>query len=116
MQIGWIGLGTMGEAMAGPLLDAGHEVVVHNRTRGREEALAARGAGRAATPAEAARGADLVGLCVSDSPDVEAGVRGAGGVTEGIAAGAVVVDCSTIAPETARRVAEALAERAAGAV
>src|SRR5215210_3036817 len=109
MKIAWIGLGTMGEYMAGHLLAAGHEVTVHNRTREREEALAARGARRAASPAEAAADAEIVGLCVSDSPDVEEVVLGPGGAAERIAAGAVLVDCSTIAPETSRRVAEALA-------
>jgi 3-hydroxyisobutyrate dehydrogenase-like beta-hydroxyacid dehydrogenase len=116
MKIAWIGLGTMGEYMAGHLLDAGHELTVHNRTRAREEALALRGAKRADTPGEAARGAELVCLCVADSPDVEAVVLGPGGIAEGIASGAVVLDCSTIAPAVARRVAEALAERGAGAV
>jgi 3-hydroxyisobutyrate dehydrogenase-like beta-hydroxyacid dehydrogenase len=116
MKIAWIGLGTMGEYMAGHLLDAGHELTVHNRTRAREEALAARGARRADTPGEAARGAELVCLCVADSPDVEAVVLGPGGIAEGLASGAVVLDCSTIAPAVARRVAAALAERGAGAV
>ena len=116
MKIAWIGLGTMGEFMAGHLMDAGHELTVHNRTRDREGALAERGARRAETPAEAARGADLVCICVADSPDVEAVVLGPGGVAEGIASGAVVLDCSTIAPDTARRVASELASRGAGAV
>ena len=116
MKIAWIGLGTMGEFMAGHLLDAGHELTVHNRTREREEALAARGAQRAATPCEAAEGAELVCLCVSDSPDVEALVLGDDGIAAGIASGAVLLDCSTIAPATARRIAAELAERGAGAV
>ena len=116
MKIAWIGLGTMGEYMAGHLLDAGHELTVHNRTREREEELAGRGAKRAASPREAAAGAELVCLCLSDSPDVEAVVLGDDGVAAGIASGAVVLDCSTIAPATARRVALALAERGAGAV
>ncbi len=116
MKIAWIGLGTMGEFMAGHLMDAGHELTVHNRTRDREEALAERGADRAETPAAAARGADLVCICVADSPDVEAVVLGPGGVGEGIKSGAVVLDCSTIAPDTARRVASQLAARDAGAV
>src|SRR3978361_2116727 len=111
MKIAWIGLGTMGEAMAGHLLDAGHELTVHNRTREREEALAARGAKRPACRRRAARGAELVGLCVSDSPDVEALVLGPEGIAEGIGQGAVVLDCSTIAPDTSRRLAAALAER-----
>jgi 3-hydroxyisobutyrate dehydrogenase len=116
MKIAWIGLGTMGEFMAGHLLDGGHELTVHNRTREREEALAARGAQRAATPREAAAGAELVCLCVSDSPDVEALVLGDDGVAAGIASGAVLLDCSTIAPATARSIAAVLAERGAGAV
>jgi 3-hydroxyisobutyrate dehydrogenase-like beta-hydroxyacid dehydrogenase len=116
MKIAWIGLGTMGEFMAGHLMDAGHELTVHNRTRERELALAERGARRAETPAEASRGADLVCICVADSPDVEAVVLGPGGVAEGIGNGAVVLDCSTIAPDTARRVASELASRGAGAV
>jgi 3-hydroxyisobutyrate dehydrogenase-like beta-hydroxyacid dehydrogenase len=116
MKIAWIGLGTMGEFMAGHLMDAGHELTVHNRTREREAALAGRGARRAETPAEAARGAELVCICVADSPDVEAVVLGPGGVAEGISQGAVVLDCSTIAPDTARRVASELASRGAGAV
>jgi 3-hydroxyisobutyrate dehydrogenase-like beta-hydroxyacid dehydrogenase len=116
MKIAWIGLGTMGEFMAGHLLDAGHELTVHNRTRERELPLAERGARRAETPAEASRGAELVCLCVADSPDVEAVVLGPGGVAEAVGDGAVVLDCSTIAPDTARRVARELASRGAGAV
>ena len=85
MKIAWIGLGTMGEFMAGHLLDAGHELTVHNRTREREEALAERGArtGGDAAPRRRA-GAELVCICVADSPDVEAVVLGPGGVAEGI--------------------------------
>jgi 3-hydroxyisobutyrate dehydrogenase-like beta-hydroxyacid dehydrogenase len=116
MRAAWIGLGTMGEAMAGHLLDAGHELTVHNRTRSREEALAARGAARAGSAAAAAEGAELVFVCVSDTPDVEAVVLGPDGAREGLAGGAVLVDCSTIAPAASRRIAEALAERGVGAV
>jgi 3-hydroxyisobutyrate dehydrogenase-like beta-hydroxyacid dehydrogenase len=116
MRIGWIGLGTMGAAMARHLLEAGHEVTVHNRTRAREEPLAAAGARRAASPREAAEGADLVGLCVSDSPDVERVVLGDDGAIHALRAGAVVLDCSSISPATSRTVAAAAAERGAGAV
>src|SRR6478736_4582202 len=72
MRVAVIGLGTMGAPMAGHLLDAGHEVTVHNRTRERELPLAERGAARAASPAEAAARADAVLICVSDTPDLEA--------------------------------------------
>jgi 3-hydroxyisobutyrate dehydrogenase len=108
-----VGLGTMGEAMAGHILTAGAELVVHNRTREREEALAARGAVRAATPAEAAAGAEVIVTCVSDGPDLEAVVLGPGGIAETIQSGAVLADCSTVSPTVERRIAAALAERGA---
>ncbi len=98
MRIAWIGLGTMGAPMAGHLLAAGHEMHVHNRTREREELLATAGASRAASPAEAADGADLVFTCVSDSPDLEAVVLGPTGAAASMRPGAVLVDCSTVAP------------------
>ena len=102
MQTAFIGLGTMGAAMAGHLLAAGHDVRVHNRTREREEPLVAAGASRAATPREAATGAELVFCCVSDTPDVEAIVRGADGAAAGMHAGAILIDHSTIAPAATR--------------
>jgi 3-hydroxyisobutyrate dehydrogenase len=101
----------MGGPMATRLLDAGFDVCVHNRTREREVALAERGAERAATPAEAATGADVIVTMVSDTPDVEAILLGPGGVVEGVASGAVVVEMSTIAPEAVRRMHAHLAER-----
>jgi 3-hydroxyisobutyrate dehydrogenase len=111
MRIGFVGLGTMGAPMARRLLDAGHEVTVHNRTRAREEPLAAAGARRAATPREAAQGAELVITIVGDSPDVRQVVLGDDGALHGMAPGAVLVDMSTIAPSVAREIAETLAQR-----
>lgn len=116
MRIGWIGLGTMGASMAGHLVDAGHDVVVYNRTPGRETDLVSRGAVWAETPAAAADGADVVVTCVSDSPDVQEVVLGPDGAASTMAPGSVLVDCSTIAPATTRRLATALAERDIGAV
>lgn len=110
MRIGFIGLGTMGAHMARRLLDAGHDVVVHNRTRTREEPLAALGAGRAATPAQCAAGRDVVITMVSDTPDVQAVVLGDEGAVLGMEAGSVLVDMSTISPATTRRLAAALSE------
>ena len=69
MNIAFIGMGTMGTPMALNLLKAGHKVTVHNRTRQKEEAVAAAGARRAASPAEAAEDAEVVITCVSDTPD-----------------------------------------------
>jgi 3-hydroxyisobutyrate dehydrogenase len=114
VKVGFIGLGTMGSHMARRLLAAGFSLSVHNRTREREEPLAAAGATRAATPADAARGAEAVIIMVSDTPDVEAVVFGPNGVADGLAAGGLVIDMSTIAPGASVEFAERLAERCAG--
>ena len=106
----------MGAPMAGHLLDAGHELTVHNRTRERELPLAERGAARAATPAEAATGADAVLICVSDTPDLEAVLFGGDGVARGLAAGGTVVDCSTVSPSATAELAERLSAQGIGLV
>jgi len=111
MKVGFVGLGTMGAPMARRLLDAGHEVTVHNRTRERERPLADAGAARAATPREAAEGAELVVTIVGDSPDVREVVLGPDGVAEGLGEGAIVIDMSTISPDVTREIAEALRRR-----
>ena len=103
----------MGQPMAGHLLAAGHALVVHNRTKSKADALIARGAKWADSPAEAARGADVVFICVTDTPDVEAVVLGPGGVVEAARAAMIVVDHSTISPSATRRFAEALAGKGA---
>jgi 3-hydroxyisobutyrate dehydrogenase-like beta-hydroxyacid dehydrogenase len=93
MKIAFLGLGIMGRPMAANLVKAGHDVTVWNRTPKNVD-----GAKTAKTPAEAAKGADVVWLCVSDTKAVEQVLFGADGVATVIAAGAVVVDSSTIAP------------------
>ena len=110
-RVGCIGLGTMGGPMAGHLLAAGHEVAVWNRTAAKGDELVGRGARRAATPADAARDADVVVTCVSDTPDLEAVVLGDHGVLEGIRDGAVLLDCSTVSPSAEKALAEALASK-----
>jgi 3-hydroxyisobutyrate dehydrogenase len=90
---------------------AGHEVVVHNRTREREEPVAEAGASRAASPEEAAAGAEVIITCVSDTPDVEAVILGENGVIHGASKGAIVVDMSTISPAATRKIAAALADK-----
>ena len=111
MKTAFIGMGTMGAAMALNILKAGHDVTVNNRTREREEPLAKAGARRAASPQEAARGAEIVVVCVSDTPDVEAVILGEDGVIHGAAAGTIVVDMSTISPSTTRRISAELAAK-----
>jgi 3-hydroxyisobutyrate dehydrogenase len=111
VKVGVVGLGTMGAPMARHLIAAGHDVTVWNRTRHREEPLAALGAARAESAAQAADGADAVLTCVSDDPDLEAVVLGPDGVASTLPTGAVLVDCSTASPSLARQLAEQLAEK-----
>lgn len=111
MRVGFIGLGTMGAPMARRLLEAGHDVVVHNRTREREEPLAALGAGRAASPRECAAGREVVFTMVSDTPDLEQVVLGETGAVHGLERGAVLVDMSTVSPAATRRIADELRGR-----
>ncbi|MAG57429.1 MAG: tartronate semialdehyde reductase [Planctomycetes bacterium] len=111
-----IGMGTMGAPMASNLLKAGYDVVVHNRTRERELPLEKQGATRARTPAEAARGASVVLLCVSDTPDVEHLLLGKNGVDDGIEDGGLIIDCSTISPSATRDFARHFAARDVGFV
>src|SRR5215207_1145028 len=116
MRIGVVGLGTMGAPMARHLVNAGHTVTVHNRTRSREEPLEALGAHRADSPGEVAVGADLVLTCVSDGPDLEAVVLGGDGIAQAMMRGAVLVDCSTVSPSVERKLATTLESRGAALV
>jgi len=111
MQIAFIGMGTMGLPMALNLLRAGHQVTVHNRTRERAVAAEKAGARCAASPAEAARGAEITITCVSDTPDVEAVVLGEEGVIMGAGAGSLLIDMSTISPSATKEIAAALAAK-----
>ncbi len=111
MKVAFIGMGTMGGPMAQNILNAGHEVTVHNRSREKEEPLAQTGAQRAASPQEAAAGAEVIITCVSDTPDVEAIILGNRGVIHGAQQGAIVVDMSTISPIATRRIADTLATK-----
>jgi 3-hydroxyisobutyrate dehydrogenase len=111
MRIGFVGLGTMGGPMAARLLEAGHDLSVHNRTREREAPLAEAGARRAATPEAAASGADVLVTMVSDTPDLEQVLFGPDGAASGLAAGSLLVDMSTVSPRATREMAERLAER-----
>src|SRR5690554_5762143 len=95
-QIGFIGLGIMGQGMARNLLRAGFDLVVWNRTRNKMDALVSEGASAAGSPAELARACDIVITCVSDTPDVEAVVLGENGAIHGLREGSLLIDMSTI--------------------
>lgn len=109
-KIGFVGLGIMGRPMVKNLLAAGYAVSVWNRSRpGIEECVEA-GAVEAASPAAAAAQADAFISMVTDSPDVESVLTGPGGAIEGLQAGSLVVDMSTISPAVTREIADRLAE------
>jgi len=101
-SIGFIGLGIMGHAMARNLLNAGHSVTVWNRTPSRAQDLLDEGATWAPSPSAVAETEKMVMICVSDTPDVEAVVFGLGGVAEGLSAGSLVIDHSTISPTSTK--------------
>jgi 2-hydroxy-3-oxopropionate reductase len=109
--IGFVGLGVMGRPMAEHLVRAGHELTVHNRSQDPVRALVEAGAKAAGSAAEAADGADVVITMVPDSPDVEAVVLGEQGVLATARDGLLLIDMSTIRPDTARAVAEAARAR-----
>jgi 3-hydroxyisobutyrate dehydrogenase len=110
-RVAFLGLGTMGEAMAGNLARAGFAVTGWNRTAGRAATLADAGVAIAATAADAVADADIVVICVSDTPDVEAVLFGPDGVVAGARPGTLIIDCSTIAPSGSWDFAARLRER-----
>jgi len=99
MRIGFIGLGAMGLPMTGHLVAAGHDVTVASRSRGPIEAAVALGAHDGGTPRRVADAAELVILCVPNSPQV---VEVVDGMLAALGEGKTVVDCSTIDPEVER--------------
>lgn len=106
MQIGFVGMGIMGSPMAINLLKAGYEVTVWNRTRAKCAEAQAAGAAVADSLPDLASDCDLIFICVADTPDVEAVLFGENGIAEGLAAGKIVVDHSTISPEATVTFAE----------
>ena len=113
-KVGFIGLGIMGRPMAKNLMDAGHELVVHNRSPEKAEELAEEGNATAAeSPREVAEACDIVITMLPDSPDVEAVVAGEGGILEGLRDGALLVDMSTISPVVTEELAVKIREKGA---
>ena len=85
--VGFIGLGIMGRGMAHNLLKAGFPLAVYNRTASRMDELAHAGARPTQSPADLASQCDIVIVCVSDTPDVEAVITGEHGVLAGLRPG-----------------------------
>ena len=105
LRVAFVGLGVMGYPMAGYLARGGHDTVVFNRTAARAEAWVQQYGGRSApTPADAARGADLVFCCVGNDDDVREVILGDNGVLAGIGDGGIVVDHTTASATIAREI------------
>ena len=102
-RVAFLGLGVMGYPMAGHLARAGHSVTVYNRTAAKAQAWAAEyGGTAAASPRDAAAGADLVFACVGNDDDLRSVVLGESGAFAGMAPGAVFIDHTTASAEVAR--------------
>ena len=109
-KVGFIGLGIMGQGMSANILKAGFPLTVWNRTASKADALVEAGAKLAANPAEVAANSDIIVICVSDTPDVEAVILDQDGVLAGVKPGSVVIDCSTISPIVTRELSRKLSE------
>jgi len=107
MRVAFVGLGIMGRPMASNLVKAGHEVAVWNRSTGKD----VEGARVAASPAEAAQGAEVVWICVSDTAAVEHVLFGPDGIEQSLTEGMIVADSSTISPSATRKFAERVAAK-----
>jgi 3-hydroxyisobutyrate dehydrogenase-like beta-hydroxyacid dehydrogenase len=115
MHAAFVGLGVMGFPMAGHLQREGHPVTVYNRTAAKAEAWVEKFGGRAAaSPAEAARGAEIVFTCVGNDDDLRSVVLGETGAIAGMAEGSVLVDHTTASAEIARMLAGLAAEHHLG--
>jgi len=112
-KLAYLGLGVMGFPMAGHLAaKGGHQVTVYNRTPAKAQAWVAKFGGKsAATPAQAAQGADFVFSCVGDDPDLREITLGARGAFQAMAKGAVFIDHTTASAKIARELAAAAKQR-----
>jgi 3-hydroxyisobutyrate dehydrogenase len=116
-RVAFCGLGVMGAPMAGHLVAKGHQVTVYNRTAERAGAWAERYGGQvAATPAEAAEGAEVVCMCVGNDDDVRSVALGPTGVLATLGTGAVLVDHTTASAGLARQLEAACDDVGAGFV
>ncbi|MEZ5644633.1 MAG: NAD(P)-dependent oxidoreductase [Burkholderiaceae bacterium] len=114
-RVGFIGLGIMGQSMAGHILAAGHELRIYNRSRDKAQALIDQGAVWCNTPADVAAGSDLVISMVGYPSDVEQVWLGEDGILQ-TARDAILVDMSTSSPALAQRLAFEAARRGCSAL
>src|SRR2546422_10453351 len=112
-RVGFIGLGIMGKPMARNLLKSGHPLIVHSRSRAPVDELVGAGAADGKSPRGVAQQSDIIITMLPDSPDVQQVVLGRDGVLEGISAGGVLVDMSTISPLVTQEIAKAVTAKGA---
>jgi 3-hydroxyisobutyrate dehydrogenase len=105
-KIGFVGLGLMGAPMAARFLKAGYQLFVFNRTKQKAGPLISQGAVWCESPAAAASNADIVFSMVSDPKALEEIATGANGILTGLTRGKIHIDCSTVSPETTKRLSE----------
>jgi 3-hydroxyisobutyrate dehydrogenase len=115
-RIGWIGTGVMGSSMCGHLIAAGHHVTVFSRTRERAQPLVERGATWAASPRDAAAGADMVFSMVGFPQDVREVYLGEAGVLQSLGPGAIAVDMTSTSPSLAKEIHEAAKVKAVATI
>jgi 2-hydroxy-3-oxopropionate reductase len=107
-KLGFIGLGIMGKPMAGQLLKAGHEVSAYDLNPASVQELVSKGASACKSSKEVAQKSEVIFIIVQDTPDVEAVLFGKEGLTEGLKAGSIVVDMSSISPIATKEFAKKL--------
>ena len=107
MRVAFLGMGIMGRPMAANLVKAGHEVTIWNRTPGKD----LEGARTASSPSDAARGAEIVWMCLADTKAVENVLFGPSGAEEALTEGMIIADSSTISPSATLRFAERVKRR-----
>jgi 3-hydroxyisobutyrate dehydrogenase-like beta-hydroxyacid dehydrogenase len=115
-NLGYVGLGAMGGRMAARLLDKGHAVTGHNRTRAKAEWLIERGMAWAGTPREVCEAADAIFVMVTNSASLEAVAEGPDGLLAGLGADKILIDMSTVSPAVSRALAAKVRERGASMV
>src|SRR5215204_4093067 len=113
-KVGFVGLGIMGKPMARNLMQAGYELVVHNRTTEKAEKLTSEGATAAGSPREVAEESGIVVTMLPGPPEVEEVVAGEEGLLEGAKEGSLIVDMSTSSPVLARELVRAAREKGVG--
>ncbi len=116
MTVGFIGLGIMGQSMAGHILADGHALCVYNRTKAKADDLVARGAVWMDSPGDIAASCDVVITIVGYPKDVEEVYLAPGGIIERARDGAILIDMTTSSPELAQRIAEIAGQRGLAAL